>query len=62
MSFTLRASLGNGRESSTSLAPFMYYIDYLVKLSKCLLENLKRAVVLPQVYIRRGIQKFWGLP
>lgn len=51
--FIYRASLGNGKESSNSLVPFMYYIDYLVKLSKSLcLENLKK-VLLPQSCIRR---------
>lgn len=48
LNFIQRTSLGNGRESRTSLVPFMYYINYLVKPSKCLhLENLKKEVLLP---------------
>ena len=53
-SFIHRASLGYGKESSTSLVSFMYYIDYLVNSAKCLhLENLKKEVLLLQVCIRR---------
>lgn len=52
-SFLHRASLSNGKEQSTSLVPFTYFIDYLVKSAKCLyLENLKKEVLLPQVCLR----------